>query len=454
MPADSLVTQSGVPGFVEVATHVFKSSLAKTVSGLAYSTNNTPNGTSFDLGTSDDQSTQFFMSPVSGSNGSVVYQLRVPILDSDSFTTVDHCATFSISPPGPLSLQNCGPIPGCSQRKSLLNLAGKMSLTFSSLHLVFSYDSASGQLQPIYGLSQMLPVGSPIPTVLNSTHSSSAGKPGLGNLRQTKMMNAANSTDALMSNSSGSSNGTDSSMVNSTTLSNDTTSQNSTSSENSTSYQNLTSYQNSTAPLSPGNMRFSNGSTASSFSNDSKVAEKDRYFRHSANGSERFMETEASPSNETNSSSTSSSPSQGSEFPSNKTNSSAANSPPSQDGETSPSSVSLYFVPAEGFYQKPATIDQMLNSSSDSNPVSSTGDLRNVAAQPESLSGGPDANNSSSQSSSNSTSNPAEDFDSTTSQNSTGDVRNVDGDFESLKAQNESQSGDTSDAAPMTAGSE
>lgn len=110
------MTQSGVPGFVEVATPVFKSALAKTVSGLAYSTS-ASNGTGFDLGTSDDQSTQFFMSPVNGTNGQVVYQLRIPILDSKSFKTVDHCATFAISPPGPLSLQKCGPVPGSSQSK-------------------------------------------------------------------------------------------------------------------------------------------------------------------------------------------------------------------------------------------------------------------------------------------------------------------------------------------------
>ncbi|KAI9614765.1 hypothetical protein H4Q26_009157 [Puccinia striiformis f. sp. tritici PST-130] len=51
-------------------------------------------------------------------------------MDSTTFQSVDHCATFPISPAGPLSLKKCGMMPGFSQ--------------------TFSYDTASGELQPVY----------------------------------------------------------------------------------------------------------------------------------------------------------------------------------------------------------------------------------------------------------------------------------------------------------------
>lgn len=51
-------------------------------------------------------------------------------MDSTTFQTVNHCATFPISPAGPLSMKKCGSLPGFSQ--------------------TFSYDAVSGELLPVY----------------------------------------------------------------------------------------------------------------------------------------------------------------------------------------------------------------------------------------------------------------------------------------------------------------
>lgn len=127
---DYTTAGAGTPGFVEVATPLAHSSLAKSVAGLVYSVNPARNGSGYDLGTSDTQSTQFYLYPTETAQGAKVYELRVPIVDSSTFMTVDHCATFPIGPAGALSLEACGTLPGRSQ--------------------MFSYDAKSGQVQPVY----------------------------------------------------------------------------------------------------------------------------------------------------------------------------------------------------------------------------------------------------------------------------------------------------------------
>ncbi|EFP86401.1 hypothetical protein PGT21_029639 [Puccinia graminis f. sp. tritici] len=122
-------TSSDIPGFVDIALPDLQSGVARTVSGLAYSMNSGLGG-ELELGTSASHSTQFFMSPIKSRPGSSLYRLRVPVMDSATFQTTDHCATFPISPAGPLSLKKCGSMPGFSQ--------------------TFSYDAASGELQPVY----------------------------------------------------------------------------------------------------------------------------------------------------------------------------------------------------------------------------------------------------------------------------------------------------------------
>ena len=157
-----LVT-SGVPGFVEVASTLFHSNLAKSMAGLIFSKD--PNSNSFDfiLGTSDSQSTQFYLAPyqdpslnsslpfgaveddvtnattiVDPEASAPAYQLRIPVLDSQSLTTNDYCATFDIQPPSPLSMQPCGQVDGFSQ--------------------IFGYNSTTGELVPVYPASSTQPL--------------------------------------------------------------------------------------------------------------------------------------------------------------------------------------------------------------------------------------------------------------------------------------------------------
>ncbi|EGF98811.1 uncharacterized protein MELLADRAFT_113241 [Melampsora larici-populina 98AG31] len=290
------VTQSGVPGFIEVATPLFKSALAKAVSGLTYSTTN---GSNFDLTTSDTQSTQFFMSPMNNTVGPAAFQLRIPILDSTTFQTVDHCATFALSPPGPLSLQKCGPVPGCSQ--------------------AFAYNDVSGKIEPIYGSNAA-------PSNSNSTsHSSSSPS---GTYRMTQMDSSANST----------------SMSNSSTPSNSTTSNDSTSNGTAPLFtQDSSAYQNS--------LNGSSDSVNSSMTIQNGTAQNNV----TASGSHSFLATPESTS---------------------------LNSTSTEVQKDSPSPpAALYFVPAQGFYQAPATIDQVLDSTSSAATAASPAPIgRNVVA--------------------------------------------------------------------------
>lgn len=127
------MTQRDVPGFVEIAIPDQNAGVAKTVSGLAYSPYSDDLHEGLELGTSPSHSTQFFLSPIDNTGGSSLYRLRVPIIESASLEAVDHCTTFALSPPGPIMLKKCGDWPGFSQS--------------------FSYDSASGELQPVYDIS-------------------------------------------------------------------------------------------------------------------------------------------------------------------------------------------------------------------------------------------------------------------------------------------------------------
>ncbi|EGF98773.1 uncharacterized protein MELLADRAFT_95414 [Melampsora larici-populina 98AG31] len=269
------ITQSGVPGFIEVATPLFKSALAKAISGLTYSMGN---GSTFDLGTSNTQSTQFFMSPMNTTNGQMVYRLRIPILDSSAFETVDHCATFAISPPGPLSLKKCGPVPGCSQ--------------------LFSYDLNTGKLQPIYGIAEDDSNSNSTSQATNSSSSSSSGT-----YRMTQMGSSMNSTS--MSNSSTSSDVSNSTM----SMSSNTTAP----SMESNAYQNAVN-----ASSASGNMTSpsQNGTTQS----------------NTTSGTQRFA---------------------------SNNNPSSSNAPSSPSDDTPAAGTVLYFVPAQGFYQPPGTIDEL-----------------------------------------------------------------------------------------------
>lgn len=117
---------AGVPGFVEVASPLFNSTLARSIAGLVFSANpdTSANASAFILGTSSSQSTQFYLSaspstPLAAVTGALtgpnVVNIRIPILNSQALTTTDFCATFDLSPPSPLSLLPCGSIPGYSQ---------------------------------------------------------------------------------------------------------------------------------------------------------------------------------------------------------------------------------------------------------------------------------------------------------------------------------------------------
>ncbi|KAI5475622.1 hypothetical protein MNV49_001132 [Pseudohyphozyma bogoriensis] len=133
--ADSTLAPAGVPGFIEVATQFFNSTLSRSIAGLVYSTNpDAANDTtpSFLLGTSTAQSTQFYLTSATSSAAPRlnVVNIRVPILDSLALTTSDYCATFDLAPPSPMSLRPCGDTKGFSQS--------------------FSYNSTTAELQPLY----------------------------------------------------------------------------------------------------------------------------------------------------------------------------------------------------------------------------------------------------------------------------------------------------------------
>ncbi|GAA6011576.1 hypothetical protein JCM10207_002665 [Rhodosporidiobolus poonsookiae] len=130
---------AGVPGFVEVATQLFNSTLARTIAGLVFTTNPDSTGnSSFILGTSDSQSTQFYLTtaenpdPLTPAELNVV-NIRVPILDSQKLVTTDYCASFDLTPPSPLELLPCGDNVDFSQN--------------------FAYNGVTGELQPLYAAS-------------------------------------------------------------------------------------------------------------------------------------------------------------------------------------------------------------------------------------------------------------------------------------------------------------
>ncbi|GAA5955799.1 hypothetical protein JCM3765_001855 [Sporobolomyces pararoseus] len=150
--------QAGVPGFVEVATPLFNSSLARTVAGLVFTANPdpSPNATTFVLGTSDAESTQFYLTTASNPDPSTpvelnVVNIRVPILDSQTLKVVDYCATFDLTPPSPLSLLPCGKKDGFSQN--------------------FAYNGTTGEVQPLYSTT-------PAPMALVSNKASQASTSG------------------------------------------------------------------------------------------------------------------------------------------------------------------------------------------------------------------------------------------------------------------------------------
>ncbi|GAA5902987.1 uncharacterized protein JCM6883_002655 [Sporobolomyces salmoneus] len=149
--------QAGVPGFVEVATPLFNSSLARTVAGLVFTANPdpSPNATTFVLGTSDAESTQFYLTTASNPDPSTplelnVVNIRVPILDSQTLKVVDYCATFDLTPPSPLSLLPCGKKDGFSQN--------------------FAYNGTTGEIQPLYTNTP-----APMALVSNKASQQSAG---------------------------------------------------------------------------------------------------------------------------------------------------------------------------------------------------------------------------------------------------------------------------------------
>ncbi|KAM0747532.1 hypothetical protein T439DRAFT_349915 [Meredithblackwellia eburnea MCA 4105] len=133
---DGVLPASGTPGFVEVASHFFNSTLSRSIAGLVYSANpdTAPNATAFVLGTSNTQSTQFYLTPVLGavaqSAGYQVVNVRVPILNSQLLSTTDFCASFDLAPPSPLSLLPCGILTGFSQN--------------------FAFNSTTSELRPLY----------------------------------------------------------------------------------------------------------------------------------------------------------------------------------------------------------------------------------------------------------------------------------------------------------------
>ncbi|KAK9894023.1 hypothetical protein P389DRAFT_102435 [Cystobasidium minutum MCA 4210] len=139
-------TEKGIPGFVEVANTLAGTSLAKSVAGLVFSKGPDPNASGFLLGTSDTQSTQFYLVPNQDSSiettqsanatmgspedAAQMYQLRIPVLDSKTFESNDYCATFDILPPSPMTMAPCKYMEGFSQ--------------------LFRYNATTGELTPVY----------------------------------------------------------------------------------------------------------------------------------------------------------------------------------------------------------------------------------------------------------------------------------------------------------------
>jgi hypothetical protein len=133
---------AGVPGFIQVASPIAHSNIAKSVAGLIFSKDADTNSSDFVLSTSQTQSTQFYLVPhddpdADPDTAASSYILRMPILDSSSQQANDYCATFDLKPPSPLSMQPCGDIEGYSQ--------------------IFGYNSTTGQLEPIYPASSEQP---------------------------------------------------------------------------------------------------------------------------------------------------------------------------------------------------------------------------------------------------------------------------------------------------------
>ncbi|MBW0503337.1 hypothetical protein O181_043052 [Austropuccinia psidii MF-1] len=129
---DLTAAQNGIPGLMKVAILDSASGLSKATYGLAYSLDSTANDAGLELLPSASHFTQFLLSPIASTAGPLLYRLKL-LLNSTSPRMVEQCATFAISPPGPLSLQNCGPVVKSSQS--------------------FAYDEISGKLQPVYDLS-------------------------------------------------------------------------------------------------------------------------------------------------------------------------------------------------------------------------------------------------------------------------------------------------------------
>lgn len=147
-------TQSGIPGFVEVANTLAGTTLAKSVAGLVFSKGPDPNASGFLLGTSESQSTQFYLVPTDdqstletshSANASMAspedtaktYQLRIPVLDSKKFESNDYCATFDILPPSPMTMAPCKQTEGFSQ--------------------IFNYNATTGELTPVYPATSTQP---------------------------------------------------------------------------------------------------------------------------------------------------------------------------------------------------------------------------------------------------------------------------------------------------------
>ncbi|GAA5858676.1 hypothetical protein JCM8547_001416 [Rhodosporidiobolus lusitaniae] len=154
---------AGVPGFVEVATPLFNSTLARTIAGLVFTTNPDPSpnaASSFVLGTSETQSTQFYLTnaanpdPLTPKELNVV-NIRVPILDSKKLVSTDYCASFDLTPPSPLELMPCGETQGYSQN--------------------FAYTSATGELQPLYASTPAPMALVATPPSANSTKPATSG---------------------------------------------------------------------------------------------------------------------------------------------------------------------------------------------------------------------------------------------------------------------------------------
>ncbi|GAA6039942.1 hypothetical protein JCM8097_002631 [Rhodosporidiobolus ruineniae] len=152
---------AGVPGFVEVATPLFNSTLARTIAGLVFLSNpDSTNATSsFVLGTSSSQSTQFYLTNAANPDPATpadlnVVNIRVPILDSQKLVSTDYCASFDLTPPSPLELMPCGESDSYSQN--------------------FAYNGSTGELQPLYS-------STPAPMALVSTPVSANATTSAGN---------------------------------------------------------------------------------------------------------------------------------------------------------------------------------------------------------------------------------------------------------------------------------